>query len=468
MRKSVVVLLSVILVAAFALPAMADTDFSGFIRSKGWMSNYIRNSAGYIVPTENPPTFSWVETRARILMKSGSENVKFTYYGEFDQSFGGQAYQDGRNSGGGLGADTTNLETKNVYVWFKVPDTSWDFKVGVQNQNDSYAGTFFGVADMAGVFTTFKYEPFNFRVGWAKWWENDLGADDDVNLYIAEAKFAFVKDVKLGLNFYYLRDAGSNTFGAATGSLGLCPAMPFESTGYDTLQLYMPGIDVVFKAGPATISGFFFYQFGTFEFATAGASDVDVSGFAGDIRAEVNLGPGIFFLEGLYVSGDDNHDDDKYDGIITASNYNLGESFFYRTDTNILLPNGDDIHTSQALAYDVANQGAGLIHVAAGYSQKFNDKVKGKIGVGYLTAAKKRLRDGLRNGSVQEFAFDTDKGMGIEVNANVNYSIMKGLDLGLYGAYAWLGSAYDKTADGTATQDADDPYMVYARLNYGF
>ena len=29
--------------------------------------------------------------------------------------------------------------------------------------------------------------------------------------------------------------------------------------------------------------------------------------------------------------------------------------------------------------------------------------------------------------------------MGTEVNANVNYNIMKGLDFGVYGAYAWAG-----------------------------
>lgn len=469
MRKGLVVLLAAILVVAFALPAMAEHEASGFIRTKGWVSNYFVNSAGYITPTKDPDTSAYVETRARILYKAGSENAKFIYYGEFDQMWGGQAYATGRNTGGGLEADTTNLETKNIYVWFKVPDTSWDFKVGVQNQTDSYAGTFFGVADMAGVFTTFKYEPVDFRLGWAKFWEDDSAAgtgttgSDDVDLYIAEAKFVPVKDVKLGLNFYFLNDHSANAFGASS----LSTAMPFEGLGYDTLKLYMPGFDVAFKAGPVNISGFFFYQFGTFEF-TGGSPDVDVAGFAGNIRLDANLGPGKVFLEGLYVSGDDNHDDNDFDSIITASHYNLAGSFYYRTDTQILLPNGDDINTSHALAYDVGNQGAGLLHVAAGYSQKFTDKVSGKIGVGYLAAAEKRFRDGLRSGADHTFAFDTDSDMGVEVNANVNYNIMKGLDLGVYGAWASLGSAYDKTADGSATQDADDPYFAYARLNYSF
>ncbi len=57
-----------------------------------------------------------------------------------------------RNAGGALAADAIQLETKNVYVWFKVPDTSLDVTVGLQSQSDHYAGIFYGGADMAGIF----------------------------------------------------------------------------------------------------------------------------------------------------------------------------------------------------------------------------------------------------------------------------------------------------------------------------
>lgn len=472
MRKGLIVLLAAVLVAAFALPAMAEHEASGFIRTKGWVSNFAAGGAGTFTPTSSDPnTNSYVETRARILYKAGTENAKFIYYAEFDQNWGDSAYTTGRGTGGGLEADTTNLETKNIYVWFKVPDTSFDFKVGVQNQNDSYAGVFFGVADMAGVFTTFKYEPVSFRLGWAKFWENATGVADDIDLYVAEGKFAPMPDVKLGLNFYFLLDKGAGTKGPTTGpaTAGGDPiagfggrgafgtVVPAEIVGYDTLRIYMPGFDVAFKAGPVALSGFFFYQFGEAEFTT-GTPDVDVSAFAVDLRADMNLGPGKFFIEGLYVSGDDDPADNDYESITTASNYNLAGSFYYRTDMQILLPNGDDINTSPALAYDMANGGAGVIHVGAGYSQKFSDKVSGKVGVGYLAAAEKRARD---QGGAANFANQSD--MATEVNANVNYNISKGLDFGLYGAYAFLGDAYEPPG-----VDPDDPWMAYARLNFSF
>ena len=48
--------------------------------------------------------------------------------------------------------------------------------------------------------------------------------------------------------------------------------------------------------------------------------------------------------------------------------------------------------------------------------------------------------------------------MGTEVNANVNYNIMKGLDFGVYGAYAWLGDFFKSKPPGA--QDPDDVYDV--------
>ena len=68
--------------------------------------------------------------------------------------------------------DKVQMETKNIYVWFKVPDTSVDFTVGLQGQSDVYAGLIYGGADMAGIFSTGKYEPVTWKLGFAKLYEN--------------------------------------------------------------------------------------------------------------------------------------------------------------------------------------------------------------------------------------------------------------------------------------------------------
>ena len=45
--------------------------------------------------------------------------------------------------------------------------------------------------------------------------------------------------------------------------------------------------------------------------------------------------------------------------------------------------------------------------------------------------------------------------MGTEVNANVNYNIMKGLDFGLYGPYACLGDFFKSNLADSV--DPDNP-----------
>ena len=106
----------------------------------------------------------------------------------------------------------------------------------------------------------------------------------------------------------------------------------------------------------------------------------------------------------------------------------------------------------------VGNGGRGITHFAAGFNMKLADRLSGKIGAGYLAATKK-LSNGLD---------DTRKGksMGTEVNANVNYNILKGLDFGVYAAYAWVGDFFKSNVAGVA--EPDDLYDVHFRLNYAF
>jgi len=105
---------------------------------------------------------------------------------------------------------------------------------------------------------------------------------------------------------------------------------------------------------------------------------------------------------------------------------------------------------------------------AAGYSQKFTDMLSGKIGVGYMADAETTLGSNAAGVSIS-------KHKAFEVNARVNYAVMKGLDAGLYGAYAFLtdwesytGTGGQALVSGSSFVDGDDIFKVYARLNYGF
>ena len=478
MRKGFLIVLAVVLVAALAAPAMAGMDATGFIRIKGYLGNFKNGSApGGANPVlkKDAPDAAYVDQRFRAKLSFGEENVKAVWFSEIDYSGWGDASAGTkvstadtgglgaqRNTGAALSADRVNLETKNVYLWFKLPDTSLDFTVGMQNQTDAYAGLFYGAADMAGVFVNGKVEPVSYKLGWSKWYENNNMKADDMTLYVAEVNLAPTKDAKVGLNVYFWQDDTGKTQPQPTTEL------PFVASVPNKKRIYTPGVNATINAGPATLTGFALYQFGKIDFLDS-TPDVNIKAFAADLRADLNLGPGKFFLEGLYISGGDNSAKD-YKSIFTANDLEAaspgGAASFTRTDMVILLANADDINTGVSLVGSggVANGGfkspgaggRGITHVAAGYTQKLGDKITGKIGAGYLAITKKQLSDTTVKG----------KGMGTEVNANVNYNIMKGLDFGLYAGYCWLGDWFKST--NAAVPDPDNVYDLHARLNYAF
>lgn len=470
MRKGWIVLLTAVLVAAFALPAMADIKASGFYRAKGWVSNFTPGSGAPTLRTgesgSGEVTNAFVEQRLRVKFDFGTENVKAVWFTETDFLWGDVSMTNGRNQGGALGGDTTNTEAKNVYLWFKVPDTSVDVTVGLQNQSDHYAGVLFGGADMAGVFINGKFEPVKYTLGIAKLYENAVAKTDDSTLYLASAQFNPTKAVNVGLNFYFLQDDSGKSGGTGkldplnTGNQPGTPPPGFP-TGYK-LKLYNPGVNATFKAGPATISGFAFYQFGKFENVNAGVADVDVNAYAADLRADVKIGSGNLFVEGLYLSGGDNPTR-EYKAPIGLGDYqgSSGSSAYSRTNTYIMLSSPDFATSTQCFvgcassvtSDSLGNQGRGIWTVAAGYSQNFTEKVRGQFNVAYLSATKL-----LATGD----AF-RDKDFGTEVNARLDYSIAKGLEVGLVGAYVFMGDFLR-----TPTASFKDPWSSYARVNYAF
>ena len=463
MRKGFLIVLAFVLAAAFAAPAMADTTIDGFFKSRAFLTNYVNyysaagagGSASLPIPYQDNVAKAFVEQRMRIRFVTGTENVKAVAHFEMN-SIWGDSTGGGRLTGGGLTADAVNIQTKSAYVWFKVPNTSLDFTVGNQPVSDSYANVFMGVADMSGVFMNGKADFGSYRLGWSKWSEGNLTLADDRTFYLAEAKFTPAKDVKAGLNFYVLQDDRNR---------------PLAFSSSSTQRVYMPGVDMTFGAGPATINAWAFYQFGQYaSYKDPAVTDVKISGFAGDVRADLNAGPGKAFLEALYISGGDNNSV-KYKSIVDSGYTN---SVYIRSGMQILFLAADVLQSTSGLYNSVTggggaasgsmgNGGRGLEHIAAGYTQKLSDKLTGKVGIGYLQAATLLKTDPAW----------MKKGMGTEVNASVDYNLYKGLDVGFVGAYAVLGDFFkrDPAGDNASPQVKSDPknaYDLHARIAYVF
>jgi len=280
------------------------------------------------------------------------------------------------------------------------------------------------------------------------------------------------KAVSLGLNFYALQDDTGRAAGINTklNPLDQTTANATWILANRKLLPYTPGFNATIKAGPATITGFAFYQWGTAESMT-GQPDIDVNAYGGDLRADLKLGPANVFFEGLYQSGDDKTDEynapiglGDYQGPAAALNGPAGNSSYTRTRMQILLASWDAINIAQCLVGcsggvygdSLGLQGRGLWHVAAGANFDVTKSLKVEANAGYAAAVK------LRTG---ESAF-RDKDLGTEINAGINYNIAKGLDFGLYGAYLFLGD-FNQPVSPTAS-DPEDLWSGYARVNYAF
>jgi len=482
MRKGFLMTLTVVLVAAMAAPAMAGADINGFYRAKEYVSNYKNyTTANYVnpIPADVAPTNSYIEQRLRLRFSLGEENVKAVAFFEQDMMWGDSSGQgSSRNGGGAIGGDSINLETKNIYLWFRVPDTGVDVTVGLQGFTDPYRGIFAGGADMAGAVATLKFAPFSLRVGGFTPWERDTNQDDDSQLYILEAKIAPVKELNLGLNFYYIRDGFDALSGTATAPSGEI-ATTVTTAQYlggtqgvaGVTNIYMPGVNFDFNAGVVKLSGFAFAQFGDREYDNTALPKTKFRGYAADLRVDANAGPAKVFLEGLYTSGDKPGTTDKIEGVVVAEDFKMYSSSSNPTsfDMTILAPSADEINTSRNLMYTSNNNRAnggyamngvrlGATFIAAGASMKVGDRMTAKVGAGYLRANQ------LAPAALATNNLNVSKDMGVEVNAYLNYNIMKGLDFGIYGAYAWLGDGY-KVA---GSPEPDNLYDLHGRLNYAF
>jgi hypothetical protein len=520
MRKGFLIMLAVVLVAAIAAPAMAEVSLTGFYRAAAITSNFERNAGSDLVPfkSDGPfgavsvpdpyfggtksfkpgtygefiiaqnapfqsgiyvvntkaPASGYVDQRARMRFEAKSQDVGFVGFFEIDMRWGDTQYVAARNQGGGLEADSINLETKNVYVWFK-PNANTTVNVGLQNYTDPYAGVLFGAADFAGVTALMKVEPANLVFVYAKLKDSTSPGDllnkknADVDLLALQASMSPTKDARVGLNFHFINDRGfQGTPGNAITVDNTASKITLADLKYSNAKIYVLGLDGSFNvAAPLTLSAFAFYQFGTIKDFTAFdnnvrfTEDVKVKAYVADIRADVAAGPGKGFLELLYVSGmDPNSDSKDYKGIVNGSNYANAGSLYSRTDMEIMLPNPMDGNSGQALVYDPKGPtGLGLLHIGAGYTMPLAQKLTGKVGLGWAQTAKSF------GGS--DFLF-AKKGIGTEVNARLTYSITKGLDLMGTGAYCWLGDAFEQKNSSGVSLKGDNLYKMQARLNYAF
>ncbi len=427
-KKLLAVTAACALSAATAVPALAlENEFHGMFRVFGYASNFTDGKGGSIIDggllTEHSRTRSYVEQRARLMyIAKANDDLKLVTHFEIDSRWGDASYTDGRGKGGAIGADTTNLETKNVYLDFNIPSTAINAKVGIQPWTDSYGGIFVN-ADMAGALVSAKYAGFNNSLGWFRFNEEagSVPGKATRDFLVLDSKYALSKDAKVGASYYML-----NT----------------DYKGDDNTYTHMVGLNGEFNLAPVTLGAFGMYQFGQAPFS----DNSDLSAFAAGATAKGKLGIGTLRVAALYTSGDrntgDNEDSNAFQVVAPESN-------FYAAEMQIMLRNKYNINTDRALVHNLggAQKDEGFIGGFIGYDANLTSKVYGSVNAGFGAAANSDQKDNY---------------LGTEVNAEIGYKLFDNMTASVQGAYMFLGDYFDEAGD------LDDPYQARVMLNYAF
>ncbi len=437
------------LTAATAVPALAlENQFSGAFTSFYDLSNY---SAvyGQKDPENNAATENYFVQRVRLgYIAKASDNVKLVTKFELDYRFlGNSSYTTGRNTGGALGADSVNIETKNLYLELNYPKLTT--KIGMQGVDDAFKGTIFS-ADMAGIQFGHNYDNASVAAGFFRW--NDSGEAFKLgknvrDMFMLDAKYNINKDVKVGAAYYFIRDDRANGFTTTpsalpTGQLADGTPIYATSTTFTTTanpaneaKIHTVGLNAEGVFGPLTVNGFVVKQFGDLTATTT------AKGYELNAGAKLNLGAaGTVRSEFLYVPGGKNT-------LYTADNGDEGGGF-YDNEMVILGRDKNALTLDAAIVFDVSNAAQGVIFGSVGYDYTFTDKLSASANAGFAAVAKNVNNKG------------TSDYLGTEINAEANYKLTPNVTLGARAGYVMLGDYFN--------HNEDNPYDLKILAKYSF
>jgi len=511
MKKHLVMLVALLAVVAIAVPAMAlEFKYGGLYRLRWHSADDVTdggasgdNGFGGFRGFDNRDNQNYMDQRLRMYFSFvASENLQVVTKWEVDTIWG-MGY-DKFSTGGGVGADSINLEMKNVYVDFNVPYTPIRATLGVQGL--AFLTGWIVDDDFSAAKFTAKFAPFSVTAGYIGAQVNDVTNWGDrvddwfISLDYADGpwKASIVGFIQDGHN------TDVSTFWNPRMSTG---AGPQGSAGYDDFDLgfVVPTTGI---ATTATIPGFgtrtlagdnlffdlgvavsykvdwihaylnFVKNFGSFEMLP-GLLDhsIDYTGYMIEGGVNVFHGPFTFSLNGFLASGD-NFDPylDSSDGNFRyprgASHYwsevlglgsldqSIGSSYLNGVRPTVTpaggsaktsLKSGDQLtddvkNLPGAGGYNAADTPSNLWMINFGIAYQALEKTKLTFNY-YYVGTQAEVMSGLTTvfDPTTQLFYDfttTSHTIGNEIDFYVDQGIVDGLNLRLVFGYLFAGSGY--------------------------
>ena len=415
---------------------------------------------------------------------------------EIDFMWGQAANQIQNNQGGGFNADQVNLQTKNVNVGIyptKNP-RQLSLLVGTQSVYDSiYDPTITSLFDI--VRTGYKLSflgsdatglsAYGALGGLWKASFLPLGAaqpkkatEDDPSLafvYMGTLDYAYPiqPGTVVGLSFWHLED---DTRGAAFAFEGLVKSGPASSglsayTGTGRLNVeaasgrveYLGAHfhhNINFRTSDFAASGFVMLNEGRYTTTkpdSAAQPSVHILGLAANLELAYNWGRSandVITLEGMFTTGDSDPNDNKYTSAFTLNQYGLPGAVWFNHKTLILFPFTSTVSNYTGAVIDISNQGYGLLAgILAAKYDLIRDKLNVKVGAAY---AQSTVRP-----PATDLGVERGHTVGAEVNVELTYQIRYLMQIGLHGAYLFVGNFFDGNREVLT-----NPYAVYTTFTW--
>lgn len=422
--KVMAALITLGLATAAATPAMAlENQFSGAFTSFYDISNYSAagndgfssNATGLM---EDARTENYFVQRVRLgYTAKASEAVKLVTKFELDYNYwGNSSYTVARGSGGALGADSVNLETKNLYLDLNLP-MNVNAKIGMQGYTDSFKGIIFD-ADMAGILLSHDYDHASTSIGYFRLFDpvtTTIGKNT-YDMLALDGKYNVSKDLKVGAAYYFMNDNRSDGI-----------------TSNDS-KVHTLGLNAEAAVGPATINGFALTQFGDLN------STTKAKGYAFNLGAKMPVAGGTARAEFLYAAGGNNALKD----IETTEG-----GGFYDNEMIILGRDKNATTIDNAIVFDANNYDQGVIFGSLGYDYPITAKLSGSVNAGFAAVAK-------------DAGAHDSKYLGTEINCEANYQVVPAVTLGARAGYVVLGDYFKNSPT------YDNPYDVKLIAKYAF
>ena len=439
MRKFWIILLTMGLIMAFAVPASAvDVKFSGQYYVVGYHGENWSASDKDDIPVRN---LYAQRLRMQTVFQVAEGLSLTTRFDALEKRWGernwtGSTYDvSSRPSTGGSDAkEQESIEFERAYVTFKTAIGQFD----VGYQEIQVFGTVFGNWNGTGakIKYTGVFGPVSFLAFLEKNDEralrNATEADADRDTYGVAGIYKWNQG-SAGLEIKYARDATNSTAGYT-----------------ETVWLFTPYVQA--KFGPVYVEAEGAYTYGKRDYDTI--SDIDIRGWSAYLKAQVDLEPAYVGVRGAYVTGDDPSTTDE----IETSGLSGGIGF----EPTLILWN----YTQETWLKSVGSGGNFTPGAGSYYSRQMTNAWFGQIFAGIKPIPKLDIMASYTYAKMDEkpTGWISDK-LGSEFDITATYKIYDNLSYMVGFGYLWTGDAFKGT---NAAATVDNTYLVMHKVTLTF